>query len=86
MQRIEGREIRIKLKHEDIEELDRLAKRIFIDEDKIYGRNQLIRNLIDVGLDILHGYEAVGIVRMVEIKRRLGRNVKEDTVPSLFKA
>ena len=85
MQKIDGREIRIKLTHKDIAELDRLAGRIFIGEDDaIEGRNQLIRNLIDVGLDILHGYEAVGIIRMVEIKRRLGKNIKEDTIPSLF--
>lgn len=84
MQRIDGPELKIKLDKKMVKELDRLAGRIFVDDEPIKGRNQLIRNLIDVGLDVLHGYEAVGIIRMVEIKRRLGKNIKDEMQPSLF--
>lgn len=80
MQKIEGRELKIKFTHEMLEELDRLSKRVGL------RRNELIRNYIELGIDITHGYEKLGIVRLLEIKRRTKKSVSQDVVAPLFKA
>ena len=78
MQKIDGQIVTVKLDQEMVEELDRLSKRLDL------KRNQFIRNLLGMGLDIVHGYERIGVVKLVEVKRRANKAVKSETEPSLF--
>ena len=80
MQKIPGPLVTIRIKQEDVDELDRISKRVDL------NRNQLIRNCIEIGLDIMHGYEKIGVVKLIEINRRTLKAVKEETQPGLFKA
>jgi len=79
MQKIDGPMVTLKIKKEDVAELDRIAKRVDL------NRNQLIRNCVEIGLDFLHGYEKIGVVKLIEINRRVKKAVNEDTEPTLFK-
>ena len=80
MQKIHGPMVTLKIKQEDVDELDRIAKRVKL------NRNQLIRNCVEVGLDIMHGYEKIGVIKLIEINRRTMKAIKEETQPGLFKA
>jgi hypothetical protein len=79
MQEIKGRIITVKIKHEQLAEIDRISERLGI------KRNEAIRNCLDVALDVFHGYEKIGVWKIYEIQRRMRKKIKEETQPSLFK-
>ena len=78
MQEIKGKVLTIKLTHEVIAELDRIAKRLN------YNRTETIRSLLDLGTDVFKKYETSGVVQLIEIKNRARKTLKEDVTPSLF--
>jgi len=77
-QRIEGKVINIKFPQEDIDELDRIAKRLDL------KRADVIRNLVGIGFDLFHGYEKVGIVKLFEIQKKAVKLMKKEIQPPLF--
>ena len=77
-QEIKGRTLTVKFKHETLAELDRISERLN------YTRVETIRSLMDLGMEVFHGYEKIGIVKLIEIKNRTRKTIQEDVTPSLF--
>jgi len=69
----------MKVEQETVDELDRIAMRLGL------RRSQLIRNYIELGLDITHGYEKMGVVKLVEVMRRSKDLIKKETKAPLFR-
>ena len=80
MQKFEGTKISIKLHQEMYEEIDRIAERLG------QKRNETIRNFLSVALDVYHGYERIGVIKLYEIQKRMKKAVKEQVEPKLFKS
>ena len=80
MRKIDGQIVTVKLDKEMVKELDRMGERLGL------KRNQVIRNFLDVAMYVYSGYEKIGVVKMIEIQRRMKKAVQEETQPSLFKA
>ena len=78
MQKIKGKNINLKLHQDTFAELDRIASRLNM------TRTEVIRSLLGLGIDVFHKYEAVGIVKLIEIKNRTRKTIQEDVTPSLF--
>jgi len=79
MQKFEGTKISIKLEQGMFEEIDRISARLG------QKRAETIRNMLNVALDVFHGYEKIGLVKLYEIQKRAKKAIKEETQPSLFK-
>lgn len=78
-QRIEGQTVYVKFPTEQLAELDRIAKRLEL------KRADIIRNLVGVGIDIFHGYEKIGVVKLHEIQKRAIKALNKEIQPTLFK-
>lgn len=78
-QEIKGKHLHIKFEEAAIQELDRISERIGL------KRADVVRKLVDLGMDVFRGYERIGLVKIIEIKNRTKKAVKEETQPSLFK-
>lgn len=70
MQRIEGKQILVKLPDDLLAEVDRYAKRLHL------SRAEMVRNLLDAGCMILSLYEGAGIVKMVDVFRRAEKTLR----------
>lgn len=78
MQKFNGKVISLKFTAEQLDEVERISKRLGI------KRSEMIRNLMDVGISVFHGYEKVGIVKVHEIQKRAMKTIKKELQPSLF--
>lgn len=79
MQKITGKEIKIRMDDSFLDELDRIAKRMKM------PRNRVIRILLEHGVDLYANYEAIGVWRLQDILTRTKNKVKESTDAMLFK-
>ena len=77
-QRIEGKNLHIKFENDTIKELDRIAGRVGL------KRADLVRKLLDLGIDVFRGYEKIGLVKLIEIKNRANKTLQKDITPTLF--
>ena len=59
-----GRQIAIIISYEHLEEMQRIANKLGLD------RAHIQRSLIDLGLDVFHFYEKIGVVKLIEIANR----------------
>ncbi len=73
MQKIDGRKIDFVITDELLKEIDRIAKRTK------QTRSEMMRNMLTLGTEIFQTYEAVGVVKMMEVsdslKKTLNRSV-----------
>ena len=78
-QEIKGRTLTVKFEHETLAELDRISERLN------YKRSETIRRLLELGIETFQSYEKIGLVKIIEIRNRTKKAVKEETQPTLFK-
>ena len=78
MQRIEGTECKIKIDQVTLDEVDRIAKRCGL------TRAEMVRNMLAISSDLFKTYEAVGMVKLFEIKERLIKTVNRSVQQPMF--
>jgi hypothetical protein len=69
MQKIDGKLINFMITDELLTEVDRIAKRCKL------TRSEMLRNLLLVSTDIYKTYEALGVVKFIEVSDRLKKTV-----------
>lgn len=78
MQEIKGKTLNVKFSQDLMDELDRIAGRI---GEK---RTETIRKLLGLGIEVFHGYEKIGMVKIIEMKNRAKKSINSDLNPTLF--
>lgn len=78
MRKIEGPQITIKLEQNQIDRIDRVAKRHGI------KRNQAMRLLLETGLDAYEAYSMVGVPQLAELVKKTRKACERAIQPSLI--
>lgn len=72
MQKIDGQHLDVIFPSEMISRLDKASARLKL------SRSQTIRNMVDVGLTLYDDFEAVGVVKLVEVVARAKKAIRKE--------